>query len=122
MRYTLKDYAAWKGQLNVYYGDRDIYKANQGTKAEIGTDGSFDVPVSLEQITNGSYINYLKVLSAKAGELVYDIQIYIESDMVNSKGGVKGKSMVFLNLHRRKDYSRPCHWNREYGNTFHLYF
>lgn len=97
LRYTLKDYAAWKGQLNVYYGDRDIYKANQGTKAEIGTDGSFDVPVSLEQITNGSYINYLKVLSAKAGELVYDIQIYIESDMVNSKGGVKDKSMVFLN-------------------------
>ena len=78
------------------------------------------MPVSLEQITNGSYINYLKVLSAKAGELVYDIQIYIESDMVNSKGGVKDKSMVFFESHRRKDYSRPCHWNREYGKYLSL--
>ena len=32
LRYTLKDYAAWKGQLNVYYGDRDIYKSKSRDK------------------------------------------------------------------------------------------
>lgn len=77
LRYTLKNYAAWKGQLDVYYGDNNsIYQPSQGTKAVIGEDGSFSVPVSLAQISEGAYVNYLKVLSAKQGELSYDIQVY----------------------------------------------
>ena len=84
LRYTLKNYAAWKGQLDVYYGDNNsIYQPSQGTKAVIGEDGSFSVPVSLAQISEGAYVNYLKVLSAKQGELSYDIQVYLESDQAN---------------------------------------
>ncbi|MEO3236408.1 C10 family peptidase, partial [Parabacteroides distasonis] len=58
LRYTLKNYAAWKGQLDVYYGDNNsIYQPSQGTKAVIGEDGSFSVPVSLAQISEGAYVN-----------------------------------------------------------------
>lgn len=94
LRYTLKDYAAWKGQLDIYYGDYNPYQANKGTKAVIGEDGSFEVIISPEQITDGAYINYMKVLSAKAGELAYDIQVYVESKPVFEE---KDKSMIFLN-------------------------
>lgn len=97
LRYTLKNYAAWKGQLDVYYGDNNsIYQPSQGTKAVIGEDGSFSVPVSLAQISEGAYVNYLKVLSAKQGELSYDIQVYLESDQANPIFEENDKPMRFM--------------------------
>lgn len=97
LRYVLKDYAAWDGQLAVYYGDNySIDQPNQGTGVVI-KDGTFEVKVSLGQSSKGSYINYLKILSAKAGELAYDIQVYTESDKINPVFEEKGKSMIFLN-------------------------
>lgn len=96
LRYTLKNYAAWKGQLDVYYGDNNsIYQPSQGTKAVIGEDGSFSVPVSLARISEGAYVNYLKVLSAKQGELSYDIQVYLESDQANPIFEENDKPMRF---------------------------
>lgn len=97
LRYVLKEYATWKGQLDVYYGDASIYESNQGTKAVIGSDGSFEVIVSPEQITEGAYVNYMKVLSAKSGKLAYDMQVCVESDPDNPIYEEKDKSMVFLN-------------------------
>ena len=97
LRYTLKNYVAWKGQLDVYYGDNNsIYQPSQGTKAVIGEDGSFSVPVSLAQISEGAYVNYLKVLSAKQGELSYDIQVYLESDQANPIFEENDKPMRFM--------------------------
>ncbi len=104
LRYTLKNYVAWKGQLDVYYGDNNsIYQPSQGTKAVIGEDGSFSVPVSLAQISEGAYVNYLKVLSAKLkvlsakqGELSYDIQVYLESDQANPIFEENDKPMRFM--------------------------
>lgn len=97
LRYVLKDYAAWKGQLDIYFGDKNsISQPDQGTKAVIGLDGAFEVTVSPEQSSKESYINYLKVLSAKAGELAYDIQVYTESDKSNPVFEEKNKSMVFI--------------------------
>ncbi|MDD2953731.1 MAG: hypothetical protein PHC95_11290 [Parabacteroides sp.] len=98
LRYTLKDYADWKGKLDIYYGDNsDIEVKNKGTKAEIGEDGSFSVTVSPSQITElGTYPNFLKVLSAKQGELSYDIQVYLASDPANPVFEEKNKSMRFM--------------------------
>ena len=97
LRYVLKEYATWKGQLDVYYGDASIYESNQGTKAVIGSDDSFEVIVSPEQIKEGAYVNYMKVLSAKSGKLAYDMQVCVESDPDNPIYEEKDKSMVFLN-------------------------
>lgn len=97
LRYTLKEYATWKGQLDVYYGDASIYESNQGTKAVIESDGSFIVIVSPEQITEGAYVNYMKILSAKSGKLAYDMQVCVESDPDNPIYEEKDKSMTFLN-------------------------
>lgn len=97
LRYTLKDYAAWKGQLDIYYGDYNSYQANKGTKAVIGEDGSFEVIINPEQIKEGAYVNYMKVLSAKSGKLAYDMQVCVESDPDNLIYEEKDKLMVFLN-------------------------
>ncbi|MDD2953503.1 MAG: C10 family peptidase [Parabacteroides sp.] len=97
LRYTLKDYAAWKGKLAVYYGDdSSISEGNQGTKAVIGEGGSFDVPVSLAQISDQSYENHLKVLSARQGELSYDIQVCLASAPANPIFKEENKAMRFL--------------------------
>lgn len=97
LRYIFKNYSTWEGQLDVYYGDSSISGSNQGTKAVIGSDDSFEVIVSPEQITEGAYVNYMKVLSAKSGKLAYDMQVCVESDPDNPIYEEKDKSMVFLN-------------------------
>lgn len=98
LRYVLKDYSSWKGQLAVYYGDEyDIYMPDKGTPVSIGTDGSFSVPISLAALAQGSFTNYLKILSAKAGSLAYDMQVCTESDRANPVFEEKDKSMVFIN-------------------------
>ena len=80
----------------IMVNNNSIYQPSQGTKAVIGEDGSFSVPVSLAQISEGAYVNYLKVLSAKQGELSYDIQVYLESDQANPIFEENDKPMRFI--------------------------
>lgn len=97
IRYTLKGYTDWVGKLDIYTGeDYTLAGANKGDKVTIDANGSFEVSVLLKQIKNGAYVNYLKVLSDKAGELTYDIQVFSESDRNKPAFERSGNKMLFL--------------------------
>lgn len=95
LRYTLKDYSTWKDHIRIYLGD-DLHLSGSGTLANIGSDGSFEVPVALSQFTQGDYIHSLKVLSDKAGSLPFDIAVYEKSNLENSVYDSKDCVMRFL--------------------------
>lgn len=98
LRYILKNYSGWNGRLAVYYGDEyNIYLPDQGIPVTIAPDGSFNIPVNLNELRQGSYINNLKILSDKAGCLTYDIQVYTKSDQINPIFEEQNKQMMFIN-------------------------
>ncbi|WP_455634436.1 C10 family peptidase [Parabacteroides sp.] len=97
IRYTLNGYNDWVGKLDVYKGDNSLYGANQGEKVSIGADGSFDITVSPSQIEEGTYVHYLKILSDKGGELIYDIRILTESNPSETLFEQLGNKMGFVN-------------------------
>lgn len=99
-RYTLQDYEAWKGQLDIYTGEdgKSLSAENQGKKVELDESDSFEISVSPKQLGKGGYFwNFLKVLSAKSGELTYDIQVFDFSDKENLLFEQKGNKMKFMN-------------------------
>lgn len=97
IRYTLKGYTDWVGKLDIYTGeDYTLYEPNKGNKVTIDANGSFEVTVLPTQIEYGAYVNYLKVLSDKAGELTYDIQVFSESNRNTPAFERSGNKMLFL--------------------------
>lgn len=73
LRYTVTNYADWKGHIAVYSGEnKEIADEGQGTPVTIDSNGAFEVNVGKEKQT----VSYMKILSDKAGELRYDIQVY----------------------------------------------
>lgn len=97
IRYTLKDYAAWTNRLAIYTGDDyTLSQPNKGEKVTIDANGSFEITILPAQIEDGAYVNYLKVLSDKAEELVYDIQVFSESDRNKPAFERSGNKMLFL--------------------------
>lgn len=98
LRYTLKDYAAWTNRLAIYTGDDYITGPNEGTKVEVGaTDASFEIAVQPGQIEDGEYVHYLKILSDKVGELVYDVRAYVASDRTTPIFEGLGNKIIFVN-------------------------
>lgn len=97
IRYTLNGYTDWAGKLDIYTGeDYTLYEPNKGDKITIDASGSFEVTVLPAQIEYGAYVNYLKVLSDKAGELTYDIQVFSESKRNTPAFERSGNKMLFL--------------------------
>ena len=96
IRYTITNYAEWKDQIAIYYGDYSIGASGAGTLVTIGSDGSFEIHVPQSDFEYGdSYVNYMKVLSDKAGELAYTIEVYSgesESPLLKEEG----HSMAFI--------------------------
>lgn len=98
LRYTITNYADWKGHLDIYYGtDYTLSNGGKGTQVTI-TDGSFDIPVTKAAIeSEGSYyVNYLKIYSDRAGELSYKIQVFPKS-ATTPDFEQEGKKMTFVN-------------------------
>lgn len=98
LRYTITNYADWKGHLDIYYGtDYTLSNGGKGTQVTI-TDGSFDIPVTKAEIeSEGSYyVNYLKIYSDRAGELSYKIQVFPKS-ATTPDFEQEGKKMTFVN-------------------------
>lgn len=97
IRYTLNGYTDWAGKLDIYTGeDYTLYEPNKGEKVMIDASGSFEVTVLPGQIEYKAYVNYLKVLSDKAGELTYDIQVFSESKRDTPAFERSGNKMLFL--------------------------
>lgn len=95
IRYTITNYAEWKDQIAIYYGDYSIGASGAGTPVTIGSDGSFEISVAKSMLEDNAYVNYLKVLSDKPGELVYTIEVYSgesESPLLKEEG----HSMAFI--------------------------
>lgn len=96
LRYTLKDYDAWKDALTL----SSLNSAN-GTynPVTIATDGSFEIPLAQTDFPKGNYQNFLEVSSTKRGKLGYKIQVYYASDTnrENPLFGQDGNEMTFVN-------------------------
>lgn len=96
LRYTLKDYDAWKDALTL----SSLNSAN-GTynPVTIATDGSFEIPLAQTEFQKGNYQNFLEVSSTKGGKLGYKIQVYYASDTdrENPLFGQDGNEMTFVN-------------------------
>ena len=96
IRYTITNYADWNGHVAVYYGDYSIGGQGAGTPVTIGSDGSFEIEAPQSEFEFGdSYVNYLKVLSDKAGELAYTIEVY-SGDSESPLLKEEGHTMAFI--------------------------
>lgn len=96
LRYTLKDYDAWKDALTLSSSNSANGTYNPVT---IATDGSFEIPLAQTDFQKGNYQNFLKVSSTKRGKLGYKIQVYYASDTnrENPLFGQDGNEMTFVN-------------------------
>ncbi len=80
LRYTITNYSDWKDHISVYCGEsNEIAGEGKGTPVTVDSNGTFEVNVGMDKITNGYYMSYMKILSDKAGELRYDIQVSSKS-------------------------------------------
>lgn len=96
LRYTLKDYAAWKGHIHIYQGGDDLSNKGAGELVNIGDDGTWEVPIALSDFAKGNYIHRMKVLSDKAGDLPFEIAVYEQSDLENPVLESKDCAMRFI--------------------------
>ncbi|WP_251966304.1 C10 family peptidase [Parabacteroides sp. AD58] len=96
LRYTLKDYDAWKDALTLSSSNSANGTYNPVT---IATDGSFEIPLAQTEFQKGNYQNFLEVSSTKGGKLGYKIQVYYASDTdrENPLFGQDGNEMTFVN-------------------------
>ena len=96
IRYTITNYADWKDHIAIYYGDdRSIREAGAGTLVAIGDNGVFEISVAKSDIEDGdgAYVNYMKVLSDKAGELTFSLEVYSDGILYLES---KGHAMSFV--------------------------
>ncbi len=94
LRYTITNYAEWKGHIGIYYGtDNSIQGAGAGTSVTIDDNGTFEINVARSDMEDGTYVNYMKVLSDKAGKLTYDMEVYSNGVSVFES---TGHSMSFV--------------------------
>lgn len=96
LRYTLKDYDAWKDVLTLSSSNSADGTYNPVT---IANDGSFEISLAQTDFPKGNYQNFLKVSSTKRGKLGYKIQVYYASDTnrENPLFEQDGNEMTFVN-------------------------
>lgn len=96
LRYTLKDYNAWSDAIQLSSSDA-MY--GDYTPVSVAADGSFETTVSLSDLSEGYYQDYLQISSTKVGTLTYDIAVYAASDAgrTNPAFEQKGNEITFVN-------------------------
>ena len=96
LRYTLKDYNAWSDAIQLSSSDA-MY--GDYTPVSVAADGSFETTVSLSDLSEGYYQDFLQISSTKAGTLTYDIAVYAASDAgrTNPTFEQKGNEITFVN-------------------------
>lgn len=98
LRYTIKNYDSWKGHITIYSGnDESISAPNSGTLVKVSDAGVFEILVSPEDLKEGNFAHYLKMLTDRKGELEYDIEVYTASDLSTPVFERKVNKVWFIN-------------------------